>query len=140
FSPIPPGAARAAARAEGVELVATLRGVEAELLGDGSKEQVSALSPNAGEVFDLEWEQGGPRLLAGLGDGEAAVKESFASAHGLEVGDRFRLLSQSGARPGFRIAGIYGTDIETVGGVIVNEAVMAREFGQTQDVMDFVRL
>ena len=35
-------------------------------------------------------------------DGEAIVSDSFASDHGLEVGDRFRLLSQTGGRPSFR--------------------------------------
>jgi putative ABC transport system permease protein len=140
FSPIPPGAAPAAERERGVELVATLRGIEAEVAGDGEKTRVNALSANAGEVFELEWEEGGPEVLRDLRDGEAAVEDTFASDHDLEVGDPFRLLSQAGAQPRFRVAGIYESDIEIVGSVLVTQAVMAREFGQTQDTIDFVRL
>jgi putative ABC transport system permease protein len=138
FSPIPPDAAKAAEGEPGVELVATLRGIQAGL--DGDKVRVNALSPNAGDVFELEWERGDAGVLRGLRDGEAAIEDSLASSHGLEVGDSFRLLSQAGAQPRFRVAGIYESDIEIVGRVLVTQAVMARDFGQTQDTIDFVRL
>jgi putative ABC transport system permease protein len=140
FSPIPPGAARAAEREPGVESVATLRAIQAGVVDDGEKVRINALSPNAGGVFTLEWDAGGPELLRRLEDGEAAVESSFASSHDLEVGDSFRLLSQSGARPSFRVAGIYESDIEIVGKVLITQAVMARDFGQSQDTIDFVEL
>ena len=138
FSPIPPGAAKAAEREPGVELVATLRAIQAAL--DGDKVRVNALSANAGDVFELEWKEGGPQVLRDLRDGEAAIEDSLASAHDLQVGDSFRLLSQAGARPRLRVAGIYESDIEIVGKVLVTQAVMARDFGQTQDTIDFTRL
>jgi len=140
FSPIPPGAARAAEGEPGVRSVATLRAIEAKAVDDGEKVRINALSANAGEVFELEWVQSGPELLSSLGDGEAAVEDSFASSHRLEPGDSFRLLSQSGALPRFRVAGIYESDIEIVGRVLITQAVMARDFGQTQDTIDFVQL
>jgi putative ABC transport system permease protein len=139
FSPIPPGAAAEAAKVPGVELVATLRGTEAKLVGSGAKARVNGLSRNAGEVFELEWEEGGPETLRDLRDDQALVEDSFASAHDLEVGDRFELLSQKGARPGFRVAGIYETEVGLVGKVILTQAVLARDFDQTQDLIDFVR-
>jgi putative ABC transport system permease protein len=138
FSPIPPAAAKAAEREPGVELVASLRGIEAGL--DGDKVRVNALSANAGDVFELEWEEGGPEVLRGLQDGEAVIEDSLASSHNLAVGDSFRLLSQAGVQPSFRVAGIYESDVEIVGKVLVTQAVMARDFGQTQDTIDFVRL
>jgi putative ABC transport system permease protein len=140
FSPIPPGAAKAAEETSGVELVATLRGIEARLLGSGAKPRVNALSPDAGEVFELEWDKGSAAVLRDLRDDQAAIEDSFASAHDLEVGDSFRLLSQAGARPSFEVAGIYESDIEIVGKVLITQAVMARDFGQTQDLIDFVEL
>lgn len=139
FSPIPPGAASEAAKVSGVELVATLRGTEAKLVGSGEKTRINALSGGADEVFRLEWEEGGPATLRDLRDGQALVEDSFASSHGLEVGDRFRLLSQAGAQPDFRVAGIYETEVGLVGGAIVTQAVLARDFEQTQDLIDFVR-
>lgn len=140
FSPIPPGAARAAEGVEGVELVATLRGIEAKLLGDGAKARVGALSADGDEVFSLEWKGDGRRGLRGLRDDEAVLEESFASEHGLAIGDRFRLLSQAGARPSFRVTGLYESDVGVVGDVLLTQAVLARDFEQTQDTADFIRL
>jgi putative ABC transport system permease protein len=139
FSPIPPGAAVEAAKVSGVELVATLRGTEAQLVGSGAKVRVNGLSGNAGEVFELEWEEGGPETLRNLRDDQALVEDSFASANDLEVGDSFKLLSQAGARPSFRVAGIYETEVGLVGKAILTQAVLARDFDQTQDLIDFVR-
>ncbi|MEZ5076138.1 MAG: FtsX-like permease family protein [Solirubrobacterales bacterium] len=139
FSPIPPGAAAAAEQVDGVELVASLRRTEARVLG-GGKVAVNSLSGGSGEVFELEWEQGGPELLNELGDEEAAIEDSLASSRGLEVGDSFQLLSPTGAKPSFRVAGIYESDIEIIGKVLVSQEAMERDFDQTQDVVDFVQL
>jgi putative ABC transport system permease protein len=140
FSPIPPGAAVAAREVPGVELVATLRATEARL-GDrgGSKLRVNSLSKDASEVFELEWVEGGPETLRSLGDGEALVEDGFASSHDLAVGDELRLLSQKGDRPRLRVAGTYETKAGLVGSVVVTPAVMARDFNQPQDTIDFVK-
>jgi len=140
FSPIPPAAAAVARRVEGVDLVATLRGTEAKLLGGGDKLRVNGLSPDAGEVFELEWEKGSPSTLRSLRDDQALLEDSFASSHDLVVGDRFQLLSQTGERPSFRVAGVYDTKVGLIGGAIVTQAVMGRDFEQTQDTIDFVRV
>ena len=139
FSPIPPGAAVAARGEPGVELVATLRATQAKLVEDGSKLRVNSLSRDAGEVFELEWVEGGPQTLQDLTDGEALVEEGFASANDLAVGDRFQLLSQAGARPRFEVAGTYETKAGLVGSAVVTPAVMARQFNQPQDTIDFVK-
>jgi putative ABC transport system permease protein len=140
FSPIPPGVATEAAEVPGVDLVATLRGTEAKLVESGSKLRVNALSGDAGELFELEWEEGSPATLRKLRDDQALLDASFASSHDLELGDRFRLLSQAGAKPVFRLAGTYDTDIELVGKAILTQAVLARDFDQTQDLIDLVRV
>jgi putative ABC transport system permease protein len=138
FSPIPAGAAAAARKVPGVKLVATIRSTEAKLLGQGSKTRVTAPSPDVGEAVNIEWKQGGPAALRNLGDGEAVVSNSFASDHGLEVGDRFRLLSQTGARPAFRVAGEFDSKLDVFGSVLITQAVMTRAFDQTEDTIDFV--
>jgi len=138
FSPIPAGAARAARRVPGVESVATIRATEAKLLGPGSKVRVSAPTPDIGEAVTVEWKRGGPAALRNLGDGEAVVSAGFASDHGLKPGDSFALLSQTGARPRFRVAGEFDSKAEVFGSVAITQAVMRRAFGQTQDTVDFV--
>jgi putative ABC transport system permease protein len=140
FSPIPPAAATAAAKVPGVDAVATLRGTEAKLVQSGSKLRVNALSGNASDLFELEWEQGSPAKLRDLRDDQALLDASFASSQDLELGDRFRLLSQAGARPAFRLVGTYDTDIELVGKAILTQDVLARDFDQTQDLVDLVRV
>jgi putative ABC transport system permease protein len=139
FSPIPPGAADAARKVPGVELVATMRAAEAKLVGSGSKPRINGISRDAGDVFKLEWKQGGPETLRDLQNGQAILKESFADSHGLEVGDSFQLLSQSGNRPSFEVVGTYDTQVGLIGGAIVTQEVLARDFDQTQDTIDFIR-
>jgi putative ABC transport system permease protein len=139
FSPIPPGAADAAREVPGVELVATMRAAEAQLVGGGAKPRINGISRDAGGVFKLEWKQGGPATLRDLEDDQAILKESFADSHGLEVGDSFQLLSQSGNKPSFEVVGTYDTQVGLIGSAIVTQNVLARDFGQTQDTIDFVR-
>jgi putative ABC transport system permease protein len=138
FSPIPAGAAVAARRVPGVKTVATIRSVEAKLVGQGSKAKVTAPSPDVGAAVKVEWKRGGPATLRRLGDGEAVVSDSFASDHDLEVGDRFRLLSQTGAKPAFRVAGEFDSKLGVFGSVLITQAVMKRAFEQAQDTIDFV--
>jgi putative ABC transport system permease protein len=138
FSPIPAGAATVARKVPGVELVATVRSTEAELLGSGSKAKITAPTPDVEAAVKVEWKKGGPATLRDLRDGEAVVSDSFASDHDLELGDRFRLLSQTGAKPTFRVAGEFDSKLGIFGSVLVTQAVMTRAFAQTQDTIDFV--
>ncbi|HKH63937.1 MAG TPA: ABC transporter permease, partial [Solirubrobacterales bacterium] len=143
FSPIPNGTAKAAERVPGVELVATIRGAEAKVLEGrsvGAKTRVNAPTPDIGETVNIEWKQGGPSVLRNLRDDEAIVTDDFAGSQDLEVGDRFRLLTQTGARPRFRVAGEFDSKLGVLGNVLVTQRVMARDFDQTQDLTDFVKL
>ncbi len=80
----------------------------------------------------------GPRPCATCSDDQAIVSDSFASAHGLEVGDRFRLLSQTRRRPSFEVVGEFDSKLGVFGSVLVTQAALARDFAQTQDTIDFV--
>jgi putative ABC transport system permease protein len=138
FSPIPAGAARAARRVPGVSTVATIRREQAKLLPGGSGTKVSAPSRDIQQLVDIEWKKGSPATLRRLRDGQAIVSEGFASDHGLTVGDRFRLLSQTRNRPSFEVAGEFKSKLEVFGSVMITQAAMARQLGQRQDTIDFV--
>ena len=143
FSPIPNATAKAAEQVPGVKLVATIRGAEAKLLEGGragSKLKVDAPSPDIGETVHIDWEKGGPATLRNLGDREAVVSDDFSNANDLDPGDRFQLLTQTGARPRLRIVGQFDSKLGVLGSVVVTQAVMARDFDQTQDLTDFVEL
>ena len=143
FSPIPNGAARAARKVPGVELVSTIRGAQAKVLENGtpgSTVKVDAPTRDIGQTVNVEWKQGGPGALRRLGDGEAIVSDDFAGSHNLSLGDSFQLLTQSRARPRFRVAGEFNSKLGVFGDVLVTQAVMARDFDQTQDLIDFVKV
>jgi putative ABC transport system permease protein len=143
FSPIPNGAARAARKVPGVELVATIRGAQAKVVEGGSPGStvgVNATTPDIGEAVSVEWKQGGPAALRNLGPGEAVVSDDFASSRGLRLGSRFRLLTQTRARPRYRVVGEFHSKLGVFGSVLVTQAEMARRFRQTEDLIDFVKV
>jgi putative ABC transport system permease protein len=139
FSPIPNGAATAAAKVPGVELVSTIRSAQAKLVGSGAGARVSAPTPDIEEAVKVEWKQGGPAALRNLSNRQAILSDSFASEHGLEVGDRFRLLSQTRKRPTFEMVGAFSSKLGVFGSVLITQPALARDFDQTQDTTDFVK-
>lgn len=143
FSPIPNATAKAAAQVPGVELVATIRGAEARVLergGPGAKTRVNAPSRDIGQTMNVEWERGGPQTLRNLRDDQAIVSDDFAGKYDLDVGDRFGLLTQTRATPAFTVVGQFDSKLGVLGNVLVTQRVMARDFDQTQDLTDFVKV
>ncbi|HEY5052478.1 MAG TPA: FtsX-like permease family protein [Solirubrobacterales bacterium] len=138
FSPIPNGTAVAARKVPGVELVATIRSAQAKLVG-GTGAHVSAPTPDIEQTVKVEWKKGGPSALRNLSDDQAILSESFASENNLEVGDRFHLLSQTRKRPGFEVAGEFSSKLGVFGSVLITQPALAREFGQTQNTIDFIK-
>jgi putative ABC transport system permease protein len=143
FSPIPNGAARAAEKVPGVELVATIRGAQAKFVegrAAGGKVQVNAPTRDIGETVSVEWKQGGPSTLRNLSRDQAIVSDDFASSHGLQLGDSFQLLTQTRARPRYRVVGEFNSKLGVFGSVLISQAEMARQFRQTEDLIDFVKV
>jgi putative ABC transport system permease protein len=56
----------------------------------------------------------------------------------LAVGDSIRLLSQTRSRPVFKVVGTFSAKLDVFGSILITQAALAREFGQTQDTIDFV--
>ncbi|MEX0972924.1 MAG: FtsX-like permease family protein [Solirubrobacterales bacterium] len=140
FSPISPRAADAARGVRGVELVSTVRAAQAEVLGGGGKKRVSGLAPDAAEVLEVDWVDGGPATLRRLTDGEAILDKSLAAELGVERGESVRFLTQIGARPELTVVGEFEDKAELLGGAIVTQGLMARAFDQTDDFLDFIKL
>jgi putative ABC transport system permease protein len=143
FSPIPDAAAKAARKVPGVELVATIRGAQAKVIENGapgSTVKVNAPTRDIGQAVTIEWKRGGPRSLRRLSDHEAIVSDDFAAARGLQLGDNFQLLTQTRVLPRFRVVGEFNSKLGVFGDVLVTQPVMTREFAQTQDLFDFVKV
>ena len=140
FSPIPNGAATAAAKVPGVELVATIRSAQAKLVGGGAgARRLRRRPPTSKRRSRSNGSRAGPATLRNLGDGQAILADSFASDNDLEVGDRFRLLTQTRKRPSFEVVGEFDSKLGVFGSVLITQPALARDFAQTQDTTDFVK-
>jgi putative ABC transport system permease protein len=141
FSPIPKGAARVARNTPGVAAVSSLGTAQARVIGIGGKPRVSSIDPaSANKVLSLDWQEGSPRTLTNLSDSQIVVDEGFADSNGLDVGDRIRFLTQIDKRPVFEIAGVVKDNADLLGMGVVTNRAMVREFGQSDDTFDFVKL
>ena len=140
FSPIPSAAASAARKVPGVGTVSALRSAQAVIEGAG-KNKVSGLDPaTANRVLTLDWKKGSAATLGDLRDGQAILDDNFASDHGIEVGDRVRMFTNTRARPSFRVVGTVGDDADLFGSVIITQASMRRYLGISQDQTDLIKL
>jgi putative ABC transport system permease protein len=123
-----------------VELISTLRATQAKVAGSDGKPRVSALSRDVGEVISIDWTDGGPETLRRLTDHEVILDKSFADDHDVEVGDSIRFLTQIGKRPELTVVGEFEDKAELFGSAIITQPLMASQFDQTDDVIDFVKL
>jgi putative ABC transport system permease protein len=105
FSPIPTSAAEAAADAEGVEAVASVRTAEARIFD--SNEFVTAVDEGAVEAITLDWIDGSQEVFAELGRDGAFVDEGYAEDHNLALGSPVTILTPAGEEVGLEIEGIF---------------------------------
>ena len=105
FSPIPISAGNAAAKAPGVETIASVRAGEARIFG--STEPVTAVDPQVGRVLTLKWKDGSQAVLGALGRDGAFVDDGYASDHHLRVGSPIVVLTPIGKRLDLVVKGIF---------------------------------
>ena len=105
FSPIPTAAAEAAAKAPGVEAIASTRTGEARVFD--STEFVTAVDPDAGKVLTMEWKEGSQAVLAQLGADGAFVDDDYASDHDLNIGSPIQVTVPSGQTLDLVVKGVF---------------------------------
>ena len=125
-----------------MQTVSTLRYAQAKVEGVGGKPRVSALDPRtATKVLSLDWQgDTSDRTLIDLRDDQTIVDQSFADANGFEVGDRIRMLTQTGKRPSLEIVGEVKDNADLLGVTVVTQRTMARQLGVREDTLDLVKL
>ena len=105
FSPIPTEAAQAAAKAPGVEAIASTRTGEARVFN--TTEFVTAVDPDSDRVLTLEWTEGSQAVLGNLGENGAIVDNDYAKDHDLHVGSPITIQVPSGKRVELTVKGIF---------------------------------
>jgi putative ABC transport system permease protein len=142
FSPLPAAVARDVRGVEGVDAVSALRFSQAQVPGVSGTVPVIGIDPaSAAQTLNLELPAGSEGVLRELtARGAVLVDRGTAVAEGRSVGDRLPLLTPSGRRVTYTIAGFLDEgDFSIVGGGILapNERV-ARDFGDREDTLVFV--
>ena len=127
LEPIPAATERAVRNVRGVDAVTSLLIDQVEVNGTKSNiitDLMTAVDPRSLQsTYAFDWVNGADEVVAQLGAGDALIEEQFAKAHGLEVGDRYRIRTPSGGGASLRVRAIY-TDPTILQGTIVTPATM----------------
>jgi putative ABC transport system permease protein len=140
FSPIPISAGEAAARAPGVEAIASVRTGEGRVFR--STESVTAVTPEIGRVLTLEWKDGSQALLANLGRNGAFVDDGYADDHDLRVGSPISVLTPTGERLQLVVKGIFDppTGGSPFGPVTFSSATFDASYDSPENLFTFVQM
>jgi putative ABC transport system permease protein len=140
FSPIPTEAAEAAAKANGVEAIASTRTGEARVFDE--TEFVTAVDPDAGEVVTLDWIAGSQEVFAELGANGAFVDDDYAADHDLSVGSPITIQVPSGKTVELEIRGIFEppTGGSPFGPVTFSSATFDREYESPRNLYTFIQM
>ena len=129
FSPLPRGVVPRLAEVDGVTAVSPIRFETGRLVGDSGNTSVTGVDPaNVRDVLTLKWKDGSDELLSALGEGNAAVNDEFADEHDVAVGDTLRFITPRGNQVSYRVTGIYDAAAGVVGGTIVSNESLEREW------------
>ena len=139
FSPIPSGIADEVADIEGVEVVAPIASVPAEIVGMDDDLLLAGLDDSLPGVANLDWADGSDETLAGLGDDGALVEAGWGEDNGVEVGDELTVTGPSGDQLEVTVEGSLrdsaGLFVQTIA---VSRDAVRSEFGVRDDFMVFV--
>jgi putative ABC transport system permease protein len=140
FSPIPTDAADAAANAPGAEAVASVRAGQALVLG--KVENVTAVTPNAGEAIALDWSEGSQAVYSQLGDDGAFIDDGFAEDHSLRVGSPIKVTAPDGTVVPLVIKGIFDPPPggSPFGIVTFSAATFDKNYDQPENLFSFVKM
>ncbi|HEX4930548.1 MAG TPA: FtsX-like permease family protein, partial [Gaiellaceae bacterium] len=140
FSPIPIAAAAAAARAPGVEAIASTRSGEARVFD--SNEFVTAVDPDAGEVITLDWKQGSQGVFRELGANGAFVDDGYATDNDLGIGSPITVIVPSGKRLELKVIGIFEppTGGSPFGPVTFSSATFDRIYDSPRNLYTFIQM
>ena len=140
FSPIPTDAADAAANAPGAEAVASVRAGQALVFG--GVENVTAVTPNAGEAIALDWSDGSQAVYSQLGEDGAFIDDGFAEDHNLTVGSPIKITAPDGTVVPLVIKGIFDPPPggSPFGIVTFSAATFDKNYDQPENLFSFVKM
>ncbi len=140
FDPIPPSAARAAAKAPGVEAIASVRAGDG--LAFGKVIQVTGVEPQTPEVMTLDWTKGSQAVLGSLGANGAIVSKNYAKDHHLTIGSPIRLLTPKATTLDVVVRGIFKppTGGSPFGSVTISSQTFDANYDEPLNLYTFVKM
>ena len=102
--------------------------------------RVSAIEPESfASMYKPEWESGSSAAFAKLASDGTIVSKKFASAHGLEVGQRIAVLTPASRTVTLTVVGIVKEEVlGLMSNLTISRALARAAFGQREDGVDFL--
>jgi putative ABC transport system permease protein len=136
---IPALVAPALRQVPGVASVAPIAFTAARLRGYRENATVTAVQPSSfQQAYRIDWKQGSPATLLGLGMTGTILTEGYAEAHHLRVGQTISLLTPSERRVSLTVRGIAADNARLLGNLTIALGLARAAFGQRDDFLDFV--
>jgi putative ABC transport system permease protein len=134
---IPVGAGEAAAKADGVVVSSSIRGDQAQLVGEGEK-AVSGVDPaTIARAYKFEWVEGSEASLAALAEGDAIVREGDG-----HVGDTVFFVTPAGKEVSATVRGVYkkhGDLDQLLGNIVLSQQTFDANFPRPGDILTLVQ-
>jgi putative ABC transport system permease protein len=130
LQPIPAGAGSVVERSPDVSASTSVLIDQVRVNGKSSSSSVTDLMngvapANLAELYRVDWVKGDTATLGRLRGDTALVEEQFSKAHGVGVGDTYRIETPSGGTAELRVLGIY-RDPQLLQGTIVPQDLFDR--------------
>jgi putative ABC transport system permease protein len=107
--------------------------------GSSSNVSITAVEPSSFQrAYRVEWKQGSPASLLGIGETGTILSKSYASAHHLKVGQTISLLTPTDRYVSLAVRGIAQDNAKLLADFTISLGLARSAFGQTEDALDFV--
>jgi len=136
YQPFDAAIARRIASVSGVSAVAE-EADEISKAGKGAHIAIGIDPTEFARAYNLDWRQGSPATLAGLGRKDAVMEQSIARSEGLQIGDRFPVETPAGKHATLTLRGTYKDDA-LAAGYLVPLPTWRSLFGRTTDTSIYV--
>ncbi len=136
---IPTLVAPAVGRIPGVASVTPVAFTVGRPHGSSENASITAVEPASFQrAYRIEWEQGSPATLLGLGDTGAIATKGYAKSHHLKVGQRITLLTPTERHVALTIRGIATDEARLLANLTISLTLARAAFGVREDAVDFV--
>jgi putative ABC transport system permease protein len=123
----------------GVASVTPIAFTEGRRRDSSSNVSITAVEPSSFErAYRVEWKQGSPASLLGLGQTGTILSKSYASSQHLKVGQSFSVLTPTDRYVSLMVRGIAQDNAGLLRELTISRALARSAFGQREDALNFV--